>query len=353
MKLKTLLLGSAAAVLVVGGAQAADLSIAEPVDYVRVCDAFGVGYWYIPGTDTCIKIGGSVEFTVGFVDTVTNTSNHSGAWNFTTEATLNFTAKSMTEYGELTGYVGLVGKYTNNPDGSENAADRAVKLDGAWLSLGPLLAGHTGSTYDYAGGFSDPAWRSDSSTDQIRLSWAASGFGLMLGIEDPRDRWGSSLAETYTVPDIIVAATASQGHWDGKLSAGFAQLGPGIGSVYGVNAGVTIKLDGIAPGDQLRLNAAYGTGASFVGGPQAVNGQASWSAFASFQHFWTAQLSSAITGSYSSNTVSGVNQWAAGANLVWAPVSGFSAKLEGVYTAAPSTGGTGAWTAKVALKRSW
>ena len=66
MRVKTFLLGSAAAVAVAGGAQAADLSIAEPVDYVRVCDAFGVGYWYIPGTDTCIKLGGSVEFTVNF-----------------------------------------------------------------------------------------------------------------------------------------------------------------------------------------------------------------------------------------------------------------------------------------------
>ena len=47
MKIKTLLLSSAAAVIAAGGAQAADLSIAEPVEYVRVCDAFGVGYWYI------------------------------------------------------------------------------------------------------------------------------------------------------------------------------------------------------------------------------------------------------------------------------------------------------------------
>ncbi len=66
MKLKSLLLGSAAAFAVVGGAQAADLSVAEPVDYVRVCDAFGVGYWYIPGTDTCLKIGGYVQFDVKF-----------------------------------------------------------------------------------------------------------------------------------------------------------------------------------------------------------------------------------------------------------------------------------------------
>lgn len=359
MTLKTLLLGSAAAVAAVGGAQAADLSIAEPVEYVRVCDAFGVGYWYIPGTDTCIKLGGSVEFTVNWDSadvTITGGPNHSSSWNFNTEATLNFTAKSMTEYGELVGYVGLVGKYTNNADGSENASDRAAKLDGAWLSIGPLLAGHTASTFDYGGGFSDPAWRSDTSTTQLRLSWAASGFGLMLGIEDPRDRWGSDLDTSYSMPDIIIAATASQGHWDGKLSAGFADLA--IGSVYGVNAGVTIGLDGIAPGDKLRLNAAFGDGASFTGGPSSVvaNGQTSWTAFASFQHFWTAQLSSAITASYAKNTDTDVSGWAAGANLVWAPVSGFSAKLEGVYTAPISTapaGTDGSWTAKVALKRSW
>ena len=66
MKLKTLLLSSAAAFAVVGGAQAADLSVAEPVDYVKVCDAFGAGYWYIPGTDTCLKIGGLVRMDIQF-----------------------------------------------------------------------------------------------------------------------------------------------------------------------------------------------------------------------------------------------------------------------------------------------
>ncbi len=66
MKLKTLLLSSAAAFAFVGAAQAADLSVAEPVDYVKVCDAFGAGYWYIPGTDTCLKIGGLVQFDVDF-----------------------------------------------------------------------------------------------------------------------------------------------------------------------------------------------------------------------------------------------------------------------------------------------
>ena len=90
MKLKTLLLGSAAAFAVAGAAQAADLSVAEPVDYVRVCDAFGAGYWYIPGTDTCLKIGGYVRFDVNFhTGSVTdvnlnnwNSASHSAGWHF-------------------------------------------------------------------------------------------------------------------------------------------------------------------------------------------------------------------------------------------------------------------------------
>lgn len=63
MKLvKSLLLGSAAGLATVGGAQAADLPVrkAAPVEYVRVCDAYGAGFFYIPGTDTCLRVGGLV-----------------------------------------------------------------------------------------------------------------------------------------------------------------------------------------------------------------------------------------------------------------------------------------------------
>ena len=64
MKLvKSLLLGSAAGLVAVAGAQAADLPTrkAAPVDYVRICSVYGPGFFYIPGTDTCIKLGGKAE----------------------------------------------------------------------------------------------------------------------------------------------------------------------------------------------------------------------------------------------------------------------------------------------------
>jgi len=49
------------------GAQAADLPVkAKAVEYVRICSLYGAGFYYIPGTDTCIKLGGYVRVDTTF-----------------------------------------------------------------------------------------------------------------------------------------------------------------------------------------------------------------------------------------------------------------------------------------------
>ena len=60
---KSLLLGSAAGIVAIAGASAADLPSkkAAPATYVKICDAYGAGFFYIPGTDTCVKVGGYVR----------------------------------------------------------------------------------------------------------------------------------------------------------------------------------------------------------------------------------------------------------------------------------------------------
>jgi Porin subfamily len=64
---KSLILGSAAALVAVGGAQAADLPVkAKAVEYVKVCSLYGAGFYFIPGTDTCIKIGGYMRIDTNF-----------------------------------------------------------------------------------------------------------------------------------------------------------------------------------------------------------------------------------------------------------------------------------------------
>src|SRR5437660_12767465 len=59
---KGLLLGSAAGVVAVAGAQAADLPVkAKPVEYVKICSLYGDGFFYVPGTETCVRIGANVQ----------------------------------------------------------------------------------------------------------------------------------------------------------------------------------------------------------------------------------------------------------------------------------------------------
>ena len=68
MKLvKSLMLGSAAGLIAMSGAQAADLPVkAKAVEYVKVCSLYGAGFFYIPGTDTCIKLGGYLRVDTTF-----------------------------------------------------------------------------------------------------------------------------------------------------------------------------------------------------------------------------------------------------------------------------------------------
>ena len=75
---RTLIVGSTAGLLVMGGAQAADLPVkAKAVEYVRICSLYGAGFFYIPGTDTCIKLGGYLR-----VDTTFHGGVHGQpAWN--------------------------------------------------------------------------------------------------------------------------------------------------------------------------------------------------------------------------------------------------------------------------------
>src|SRR5580700_9773208 len=34
---------------------------ARPVEYVKICSLYGAGFYYMPGTDLCIKVGGWVR----------------------------------------------------------------------------------------------------------------------------------------------------------------------------------------------------------------------------------------------------------------------------------------------------
>jgi hypothetical protein len=341
MKIRTLLLGTAAAFAVSSGAQAADLAIAvEPVDYVKVCDAFGTGYYYIPGTDTCLKIGGYVQldFVIQNDDTVISndgiylydstvpTAGKGGDttyvyagypadgyyanWEFKTEVGVTFTAKTMSDLGPVTTFFKFLSNTDNQDSSGVFGLPKYAKLDAAWGAIGPIGFGYDNSTFDYAGEFTyDGAIRSDTKVDQLRWTYAMGTWGIMASVEDPRDRWGQTA--TGDMPDIIAALTGAAGNWDWKLSVGVTDRTMGTG--WGVALGTTWDFGG---GAKLRGIVGYSDdAASFVGGGQGTG--VWWNAMLSGIVALSSNVNAAATVAYLAGP-DGYDKWDAVVGLYWA-----------------------------------
>src|ERR1700749_820844 len=123
---KALLLGTAAGLLAAVSAQAADLPVkAKPVEYVRACSLYGAGFWYVPGTDTCVKIGAFARLAVAYgaggggnIIGLNNTtiiggdfggaaSRGTNEFNFSAGGAVSFDMRQQTQYGTLRSYIDM------------------------------------------------------------------------------------------------------------------------------------------------------------------------------------------------------------------------------------------------------
>ncbi len=144
MNIKSLLLGSAAALAVVSGAQAADAIVAaepEPVEYVRVCDAYGTGYFYIPGTETCLKIEGYIRFQVDW--SAGDLADNGGGedWSARTRGQVAFKAKSDTELGTLTGAIVYQANFRPNGLANSQGEENETIIDEAYIDIAGFRVG--------------------------------------------------------------------------------------------------------------------------------------------------------------------------------------------------------------------
>jgi hypothetical protein len=178
MNIKSLLLGSAAAMIAVSGARAADAVVVaepEPAQYVKICDVYGAGYFYIPGTETCLRIGGYVRYDIGVgdagsLDGVNHVPDHQdGSTHSTYYKNTRFTLKTWTgqetELGTLKTYTetrfnfgNSNGDYLNQRASNANdweGRNKSLSLRFAWIQLGGLRVGKDDTAFDtfigYAG----------------------------------------------------------------------------------------------------------------------------------------------------------------------------------------------------------
>jgi len=359
MKIRTLLLGTATAFATVGGAQAADLAVAEPVDYVKVCDAYGAGYWYIPGTDTCLKIGGYVKSTIGFYDhsanrdflgytantttgVVTTTSEHPARWDWDTEVSLNATAQSMTDIGLLTAFIDYRVQTNNSAAKSKSGllGVNTTYLDSAYLKAGPVKMGAFTSIYMYGGDFTEIGVganfdAADFNQDQLAFNTSFGGIGAWLGIADNRDGPGGSGLYKGNWPDIIAALTGTAGGFDWKWSA--AATDTVFGTGWATQLGATYTFNG---GDAIRVKGTVGNGEgmAYINSGAPVNGGTWWSAFIAGVHYWSSNVKTEVAAEYTTGG-SGLAKWEVGTETNWVVAKGFLTGIAVYYAdsdAAPS-----------------
>jgi hypothetical protein len=160
MNIKSLLLGSATAFAVVSGAQAADAIVAaapEPMEYVKVCDAFGTGYFYIPGTETCLKISGLVRWQLNYSNAPllgAASGNPGYKWSSYTgsQYRLNINAKNDSEVGTVYSFIQLRG-YNGSVAG--NGVSTGTNYNG---TVSYFTAGIDAGAYGFEVGSFDTYW---------------------------------------------------------------------------------------------------------------------------------------------------------------------------------------------------
>ena len=138
---KSLLLGSTAGLAAVAGAQAADLPVkAAPVQYVKICTLYGDGFYYIPGSDTCIRFNGYIRADYNFngrtphVQTGANGAQDRTVQRFSTRHRANFgiDTRTQTAYGTLRTYMNV---NIDNELGSDAAQANSCVHPVGWLHL--------------------------------------------------------------------------------------------------------------------------------------------------------------------------------------------------------------------------
>jgi hypothetical protein len=225
---KSLLLGSAAGLVAVAGAQAADLPVkAKPVQYVKICNLYGVGFYYIPGTDMCIKIGGYVRFEAAYGVNGSSTRVQGGDINnrwtndlwYRVRGYITADARDQTAYGTVRGYI-AVGISTDSlfdPPQTFNA-------NRAFIQWAGFTFGRAQSFFDFFSQAAIGYLGFTPNSDTGDGGWEVLAYTAQLG-----NGFSASLsAETRRTSQII-----GQGiNIPGALTPGLSVL-PNVGSING------------------------------------------------------------------------------------------------------------------------
>ena len=326
---------------------------------MKVCSAFGPGFYYIPGTDQCIKVGGRVR-----VDAVTGRDSATSQSNATARADdlnnirargyLYMDQRQNTEYGLLRTYARL--SFTRD---STPAPATAALFEFAYVQFAGFTFGRFQNPYEntyYSNGWIPYGAGGEGAVDNTSENGAAytatlgNGVTATLAVRAPNETKAPgqglagaaattanlgaipttfTLAQGQSLPDGVAALEVTQGWGSAKIAGAVHQVRyanqtgiatPSTDYGYGGIAGVKINLPQLAAGDFIGVSAQYAKGANlyagvgtFRGGQTALatvdavattagrtNLSTAWGVNGGFDHYWTKTVDTNFFAAYAS-----------------------------------------------------
>src|SRR6202790_3966778 len=252
-KIKSLILGSSAGLIAMTGAQAADLPVkAKAVEYVKVCSMYGAGFWYIPGTDTCIRIGGAIRIDTAINGNVydapfwqggAGASKAFGRDYYTTRARFNLTedTRTATEYGVLRTFASVLMDWTRGS--SALSGGNPVEVDYAFIQFAGFTIGKAVSEYDPQWALAKPTISSgffsgsNDATGINQLAYTATfgnGVSGTISLEDAQPYRTAGVVNTSTVGGFsFFAPTLTAGFYGVSSFTGNAVAGDHVPDIVG------------------------------------------------------------------------------------------------------------------------
>jgi len=361
---KGILLGSAASLLSIAAASAADLPSRKsaPVEYVKVCSAYGAGFFFIPGTDTCLKIGGRVradysyvtakdQFSssnalgVGVVNKAKDAANTLG-WE--ARGRIDIDARTQTAWGTVQTAYGLrLARTTGSVavDYGASSTSAGATLEYAYVRFAGFTFGASRDNFAFMPSLTYGAGHWGSFANGAKqLAYTATfggGVSATIALQDHQDTSvggqnaaGGTVYNVYnTAPQVNANIRFDQSWGAIQLMGAYNDVSLNTATdgydknkgVYAIGAGLKVNLPMLAKGDALYLTANYANGMteyttnwtsfkssayrrdvggytmnhpSYVSETTGIETVKSWNVAALLEHYWAPQYRSVVFGTY-------------------------------------------------------
>ncbi|MTI17410.1 porin [Rhodobacteraceae bacterium RKSG542] len=356
----------------VGVAKAADLPekptlpvYAEPLNYVKICDAYGAGYFVVPGTTTCLGIGGRVRVDAQALNFGSPPSNWSErqyeGMRYRARSYLTLDAYTDSEFGLIKAYSEMI--VTSDSTNVSRGPD--LTLNQAYIQFNGFTFGRTQSFFDFFTGATygslNRNWADDKTWVAAYTAVLQNGISVSASLEDPASRvegvyyqpdhtWSG--AGGNRLPSAIVTARIDQGWGTAKFSAAFQEVRPldsGADTTLGwaLGLGAIFNMPELGDGDAIALQAQYTNGAvgylnaddvydAYSDGNKTKNTNA-YSISAGYTHYFTPEVRTDFDTSFmnvevpSNNYHNDFSRFAVDWDVAWTPVAGLEIGFDAAY----------------------